>query len=423
MLSLTDYEKKMIDGELGRFKQAAMAKIVAYAKALDAEELCEITKATLFLGAHRYLEVIKSDDYDEIFSKMLLCTDDNIPIERFAEGCTCQSCATVCDQYVWEPLGISKDLFDRNNRFLEITKEAGVSIVNSCTPYFTGWLPLRGEHFVTTESSNVVMCNSIMGAYGNADGIEAAAWSAICGRTPKWGNHIEENRKGTHIFDITCPSETAADWDIIGYTIGRKLPTGGKPIINGNFKRPDIVKLKQCFASLATTSAAEICHIVGITPESYTLEMGLGGKQELERYQITKEDYEQSLQMLCDSGSADVQLISLGCPHYSLEEIRQVAEYIKGKKIKKDVKLMIWTDYAIKYMADINHYTKIIEDAGGHIYTNSCVGLVSCYDGVTGLVMGGAKLAHYCRSTTKAKVFFGTMENCINAAVKGRWEG
>ena len=31
-----------------------------------------------------------------------------------------------------------------------------------------------GEHFVSTESSNVVLSNSLFGGYGTSDGVEAA---------------------------------------------------------------------------------------------------------------------------------------------------------------------------------------------------------------------------------------------------------
>ncbi|MGD1838653.1 MAG: aconitase X, partial [Nitrososphaeraceae archaeon] len=244
MVKLTDYEKKMLAGEMGKFKQVALKNIVKYAEALGAEELCEVTKATVYLGAHPYLDVVDSDNYDEIFSKMLLCNDETIKIGEFDKKCTCQTCVAPCDQYVYEPLNLTKEFYDKNNKYLTITKEAGVNIVGSCTPYLVGWLPLRGEHFVTTESSNVLFCNSVLSACGNSDGLEAAAWSAICGRTPKWGNHIIENRKGTHIFNVECQSETAIDWDVLGYTIGRKLPPHAIPVISGNFSRPDVVKLK-----------------------------------------------------------------------------------------------------------------------------------------------------------------------------------
>ncbi|MEG2928345.1 MAG: aconitase X catalytic domain-containing protein, partial [Oscillospiraceae bacterium] len=368
-MKLTSYELKMLNGEFGEFKQKALEKIIQYAGILGADELCEVTKATVYVGAHPYLDVVGSDCYDEIFSKMYMCSDKTIKIGSFAKECFTQTCVAPCDQYCYKPLGLTKEFFDKNNAYLEITKNAGACIAGSCTPYFTGWLPLMGEHFVTTESSNVVMCNSILGACGNSDGLEAAVWSAVCGRTPKWGNHIMENRLGTHVFNINCDSSSEMDWDLIGYTVGKHLPPHAIPIISGNFKKPNIIKLKQCFASLATTSGAEMCHIVGVTPEAKTLSMALGGKNPVEVVEITQAMYDKSYSMLCDDDDTAVEFVTLGCPHYSLEELRDVAGYMEGKKVKDNILMMVWTDISTKAMSDVNGFTKIIEDAGGHVLT------------------------------------------------------
>lgn len=424
MVKLTQYEQEMLNGDYGRFKQKAIDNIVKYAEALGAEELCEVTKATIYLGAHPYLEAADSDDYNKIFSKMYMCTDEVIEMGDFSEGCFCQTCVAPCSQHEFEPLGLTKEFFDKNNEFLNITKEAGVSITGTCTPYLTGWIPLMGEHFVTTESSNVLFSNAVFGACGNSDGIEAAAWSGICGRTPKWGNHIMENRKGTHVFEINCPSETAIDWDVIGYTIGRMLPPHAIPVISGNFKRPDTVRLKQCFAALATTSGGEMCHIVGITPEARTLEMAMGGNEPKQVFNVSQEEYDISMKMLCDEGNGEVDFIVLGCPHYTLEELRDTAKYIKGKKVKDGVFLNIWTDYSTKAMAEENGYLKDIEDAGGHLLTSGCPLVIGhkCHESATGMVMDGAKQAHYIRSETTVPVYYGDRETCIDAAITGKWE-
>ena len=87
MVKLTEYEKKMLDGEMGEFKQTAIQNIVKYAEVLGATELCEVNKATLFFGAHNYLEVVKSDDYEEIFSKMYMCSDKTLKMGKFASEC------------------------------------------------------------------------------------------------------------------------------------------------------------------------------------------------------------------------------------------------------------------------------------------------------------------------------------------------
>lgn len=424
MVKLTNYEQEMLNGKMGKFKQIALQNIVKYAEALGAGELCEVTKATVYFGAHPYLEVVESENFDEIFSKMLLCTDEIVPLGEFDEKCMCQTCVAPCDQYKWEPLNLTKEFFDKNQYFLKLTRDKGVNIAGSCTPYFTGWLPLYGEHFVTTESSNVLMCNAILGACGNSDGLEAAAWSAICGRTPKWGNHVKENRYGTHVFNIECKTETELDWDVLGYTIGKKLPPHAVPVISGNFMKPNIVKLKQFFASLATTSGAEMCHIVGSTPEAQTLEMALNNKKAKEIINITSEDIEISKKALCDDGNGEVQFVTLGCPHYSLDEVRKAALYLKGKKVKDNVSLLIWTDISIKGMADANGYTEIIENAGAHLLTSACPLVIGkkCHEGVTGMAMDGAKQAHYMRSETQAKIYYGDMYKCIDTALNGKWE-
>ena len=137
MVRLTEYEQKMFDGEMGPFKQRAIKKIVDYANALGAEELCVVTNATVYFGYHPYLDAVVSEDYDEIFSKMVLCdhTGKTYKLDQFSDECFAQTCVGPCDHYCYEPLNLSKEVFEKNRKFLDLTREAGVSIAGSCTPY------------------------------------------------------------------------------------------------------------------------------------------------------------------------------------------------------------------------------------------------------------------------------------------------
>ena len=54
-MKLTPYEQDMLDGKFGRFKQIALENVLKYARVVGAEELVEITKSTLYFGAHSYL--------------------------------------------------------------------------------------------------------------------------------------------------------------------------------------------------------------------------------------------------------------------------------------------------------------------------------------------------------------------------------
>lgn len=178
------------------------------------------------------------------------------------------------------------------------------------------------------------------------------------------------NRAATHQFDIHCKTDTIFDWNIMGYAIGRKLPAHSTPVLTGNFSRPDILKLKSGFATLATSSAAEMCHIVGITPEAMTLEQALGDKRPQEVISITDRDLEEALDIVSASGSGRVplQFISLGCPYYTIEEIRTVANFLEDKHVSSDVIFQVWTAYPIKAIADRCGYTEKIEKAGAHPY-------------------------------------------------------
>ncbi len=57
---------------------------------------------------------------------------------------------------------VKKDLI-KMKKNLEYYRSAGIALAGSCVPYLTGWVPLMGEHFVTSESHVILMCNSIWG--------------------------------------------------------------------------------------------------------------------------------------------------------------------------------------------------------------------------------------------------------------------
>lgn len=426
VLKLSARDKNMLNGDFGEFKQKAMEFIVRYANVLGAEELCDVSRATLFVGAQHYLDCYpEGTDYRDIFSQFYLCSDKRIEPGEMERTCDTQTCGACCDLKDFVRSRVSPEQHAKNRRFLDETLKMGVKIVDSCTPYFVGWVPLMGEHFVTTESSNVVISNTVFGAYGNSDGVEAAVCAAITGRTPLWGMHIKENRYATCLFRLDFEVETKRDYDILGFTLGRLLPKGGVPALTGPLLRPDIQKLRQLCASIAVTSAAEICHIIGLTPEAQTREMAFGGKSPQYEIQVTREEFEKSYSMLCDGGTGPVDFVSVGCPHLTLYEIQNIARYLKGKKVSPKAELQIWTDYATKSMANVNGYTEVIEKSGASLLTGSCPLLMQkeSHKHATAMAINGAKQAWSIRHQTDIPVYFGDIRQCIDSAITGKWEG
>ncbi len=422
MLKLTEYEKEMLAGTHGLLKQQALTKIVEYAHVLGAEELAEVTMAHLFCGAHGYLNAAGSDRIPETISQMQYCSDTIMPQEPFA--CYCQSDTGPMDPEHYPKMYVTEAEGQKNQAFLQYYREQGVNLVGTCVPYMCGFIPLKGEHYVSSESHAVTLMNSLWSASGNADGLEAGFWAAACGRIPKWGNHIMENRKGTHVFNIKCSLKNSYDWDLLGYTIGRYLPTHSIPVLDGLEDRPNIFSIKYFFAAMATTAGPEMCHLVGITPEAPTLEAALGGKDPVFTMDITEDDLKESLQILNGNNkSAKIDYISLGCPHYSIEELRIIAKLLEGKHIAENTVLHIWTANPIKETAVRCGYAKTIAEAGAILLTSSCP-LTSgkMPPNSKTAAFDSAKQAHYITPEGKVKVYYGSLEKCIASAISGVWE-
>jgi predicted aconitase len=335
-----------------------------------------------------------------------------------------QSCVAPCEQRAYEPFGQSRRAFEKNTEFLDMARDAGVTIAGTCSPYLTGWLPVRGEHFVTTESGVTVIGNSIFAAMGNSDGIEAAFWSAVCGRTPLWGNHVPENRGGTHVVRIDAEIGAVIEWELLGCAVGRRLPTAAKPVIDGRFDAVTFQELRRFCTTLAISSSCELCHIPGITPEARTVDDAMHGRPPVETPPIDACELARVYESICDAGEGPIDFVSLGCPHYDIDQIKHAAMYLRGKTISPNVHFMIWTAYPIKHMADLNGYTETIESAGGHIYSSSCPGSVGSVfvDGYTGFVFDSLKKADSVKSMVDSPVYYTDYRRCIDAAVTGVWK-
>jgi len=420
LIRLTDPEKSVLDGKEGPLKKRALQFIVDYARVLGAERLCDVTRAHLFAGAHHYMDACLSDDIDEVISEMLLCSPEVVNLDCFA--CYAQSDVGPMDPVKWDILGIPRERSAKNRSILEKFTKAGLFPAATCTPYLSGFLPRRGEHYVSTESHAVVLMNSLWGACANADGIEAAFCSAVCGKTPFWGNHVMSNRKGTHHFRVEFTPETVMEWDLLGYVTGSRTPTHSIPVLSGDLGDPGVVELKSCFASMATTGGAELCHIAGITPEAPDLDQAFGGKASLAEEIITFRDIQAAAELFAGSGTA-VEYVSLGCPHYSIDQVRDAAVILEGRKVNRGTELWIWTSPAVKDMSDRAGYTSTIELSGAQLVTSSCPLVCEAWPReASSLAFDSLKQAHYIRPQTRSAVYFGSMADCIEAAVTGKWE-
>lgn len=422
-MHLTGRQKAILDGVNGDAARSAMALIVRYGRVLGAERLCRVTWADLFCGAHHYLDVVGSQDFDRIFSTMSLCSPQTVRLDRMAAGCICYSgievdCSELPDQMLAGARRKARNLADLS-RFVD----AGVVLSGTCVPYLLGFLPLAGEHFVSTESSAVLFLNSMLGACGNGDGIEASFCAAVCGYTPLWGNHLPENRRATHVVEIDSNPRSVHDWDLLGCAVGGQLPPMAVPLVRGPFARPDAIRLKAFFAALACAAGTEICHIAGLTPEAGAAAVQPAGGAAPDPIRVTQADAAEALAGLNRHRREAIDYISLGCPHYHIEELRRVAGFLDGRRIHPDTRVDIWTAGPFKYMADRCGYTASIEKAGARLLTGSCPSTRGYPEGVRTAAYDSAKQRMSAAQETDARLYYGSLEQCLQTAVSGVWEG
>jgi predicted aconitase len=86
--------------------------------------------------------------------------------------------------------------------------------------------------------------------------------------------------------------------------------------------------------------------------------------------------------------------------------------------------LWIFTSRSVKAVADTNGYTKAIEAAGGHVMTDTCSAIGRILpQGTKVVALDSAKQSHYLPAIMGIEAWFGTTEDCINAAMTGKWTG
>jgi predicted aconitase len=422
-MQLTDSQKAVLGGRQGPVARKAMELIVRYATILGAGQLCKVTWADLFCGAHHYLDVVDSDDPDRIFATMSLCTDSAVKLESMHRDCICYSGVEVDCTDIPERMLAGNQRQAKNLAMLSRFVDAGVVLSGTCVPYLLGFIPLAGEHFVSCESSAVLFINSLWGACANGDGIEASFCAAVCGYTPLWGMHLPHNRRATHRVDIQSQPESVHDWDLLGHAVGAKLPSMAVPLLTGDFPRPDAIRLKAFFSSLACAAGTEMCHIQGITPEAGSIAQALGGRETYPRLCVGRTEAADSVALLNGHPRDRIDYISLGCPHYHIDELRRIARFLEGRRIHPDTRVHIWTAAPFKYMADRCGYTAAIETAGAHLLTGSCPSTRGYPPGVRTAAYDSAKQRMSAAQETDARLYYGSLEQCLQTAVSGVWEG
>ena len=407
-LALTDDDRALLEGKAGEGARFAMRIVVRLAEARGAERLIDIASA--HIDGCLYHGPAGLDFVD-----------------RLLEGSARVRVPTSLN------VGSLDLLHPDLNRGGEEEREAARRLMRSyeslgcrptwtCAPYQVGERPAFGEHVAWAESNAIAFANSVLGArtdrYG--DFIDIAA--AVTGRAPDAGLHRTENRRGEVVFrlrDIPAALlQEDAFYPILGYLIGRR--TGARvPVVDG-LTAVSEDRLKALGAAAASSGSVGLFHVVGVTPEAPTLEAALAGRAPVEDVEVTVADLVRARDALTTTADAPLAAVSLGTPHYSLDELGRLAHFLEGERVHPDVRLYVSTGREVLAEAETRGWADALREAGARILTDTCTYVAPIMGRVEGTVMtDSAKWAHYAPGNLGVDVVFGSAQECARSAVDG----
>ena len=265
----------------------------------------------------------------------------------------------------------------------------------------------------------------MIGARTNRYGDFIDLCCGITGRAPAYGLHLDENRIGRVLFRLPdLPSSALADDTLhvaVGGLIGERS-RGRVPVIEGLPPTRSEDQLKALGATAASTGSVALFHAVGITPEAPTLREALGGAAPVETIDLSRDELGQALARLSTApDGARLAAVSLGTPHFSLDEFRTLAGLLPGLRIAPGIDVFVNTGRDTYAALGDSALLDALEAAGITILTDTCVYVTAVLRRLDGAVMtNSGKMAHYAPGNLGVEVAFGSLRECLASAAAGR---
>ncbi len=392
-LELTKDDRDMLDGKYGKSAKKAMEIITALGEIYGAKRLISVSSVQIAGVSYHNL----GEAGLEYLSDMAEDGQTRVLTTLNPAG---------MDLTEWKKHGISERFAKNQGRVVEAFLKMGVIATCTCTPYLIGNLPHYGEHIAWAESSAVCFANSVIGAMTNREGGPSALASALTGRTAEYGFHLQENRVAQVRYDVEARMENTDDFGLLGQVIGTRTKKA-IPYITG-VANATTEQLKSFCASVATYGGVALFHMEGLTPNR-TL---VPDKTEV----ITQDELDAARSELDDT-DAEIDFISVGCPHASIKEIGEIAKMLEGKKVAKEKTVWITTAKPTKDLAVKMGYYDTIEKAGAFLVSDACCAVAPLKGRFKGLLTDSAKACFYARGKNSFKTKIRTIEECIKEAI------
>ncbi len=379
-MHLTKEEEKILDGEQGEIKAKALRILKTLGDIFHADKLIPITSTQIAGISYKTIGDAGLEFLEEWARHGVKVV---VPSYMNPSG---------MDLHEWKKMGVSEQFAQKQMKIIKALRSMGVSPTCTCTPYLAGIIPNAGEHVAWSESSAVVFANSVLGARTNREGGPSALSAALIGKTPNYGLHLEENRIADVVFEVST------DWpnlnfSLLGYFIG-EISREKIPLIRG-IKRASWDQLKSLGAGAAASGGVSMIMIPGITPENRV-------RSKAEIIPVEQEDL-LNVQAKLSSTSA-CSTLAFGCPHCSLEEIKEIITLNNPNK-------EIWIFTTKENKEKIKNIPPNIK-----IFSDTCMVVSPIKEmGINCIGTDSAKCAHYSQNLSKIQIVLRSKEELLNA--------
>ena len=262
-----------------------------------------------------------------------------------------------------ERLGQDAGEVAKEREIIATLRRMDVVTTDTCINYQTVYQPHLGEHVAWGDTGTVIYANSVFGARSNFESGPAALAAAITGRTPEYGFHLDEKRRGTFAVQLKASLDDLADWGAVGKIVGESHQDYfAVPVFHGFHRTPTADELKHLGAALASYGSMGMFHFVGVTPEApSTLPK--------EKMVIAEKDVA-AVYAGYKLGDGDARLVVFSGPQQSLLEMKRLAELFDGRKVQGSC--FVTTNGAVLAQARDLGYAQAIEKAGVSILQGVC---------------------------------------------------
>lgn len=406
---LTEQDRRLLEGVRGKAAQVAMQVVLRMAELQGAKALIDVTQAHID-------GCIYTGPASLRFAEQLVAWGAQVVVPTTLNSIS-------VDQRRWRDLGVDPQFGEPASALGSAYMAMGARLSYTCAPYLLDTAPKAGEQIVWAESNAVVYANSVLAARTVKYPDYLDICIAICGRAPLSGCHLDANRRAQLRIDVAMPSQVDdAFYPLLGYHVG--LLAGKRiPIVFGlENAAPTLDHLKAFSAAFGTTSGAPLFHIAGVTPEALVPEQALAPGVSLETLSITPTDLMASWKRLNSARSANVDIVSLGNPHFSLTEFQALAALCKGLQKASSTALVITCGRSVYEQAIKAGYVAQIERFGAQIVNDTCWCMLAepvIPPAAKTVMTNSAKFAHYAPGLVGRPVHFASLAGCVAAATQG----